>query len=84
MREIELKVDAAAFDAPFAAGYRVGVDYHQRCDGDEDAPPEVFRVEIAYGDETEERAGTVRPGQFLDAFWLWETPAAASAAAADQ
>jgi len=61
--------DAAIFDPPLAAGYRIGIDYHASCGSD--AKPEVFVVEVAAGELREVRRGVARPGHFADRFWLY-------------
>ena len=68
--------DAVAYEAPLAAGYRIGVDYHRSC-GDQ-AEFEVFVVEWMSGNQRQTRRGIARPGHFEDRFWMLNASSPAS------
>jgi uncharacterized protein YfaP (DUF2135 family) len=62
------RVESVYFARPIAGRYRVGVDFHGRCDASSHSRSErkqgLYVVQIDHGGRTERREGMVAPGKF--------------------
>ncbi len=75
------RIEVVRFPEPRPGGYRVGVDYIDRCARTRKAVP--FEVEVLYRGRSEVRRGEVPPARFLHDFWEFDLEALARGAAED-